>query len=52
MKSASPFALVLALASSIALAGPTNRAPEPGSFELLVLGGVVAAVIAFRNRKK
>jgi hypothetical protein len=26
--------------------------PEPGTFELLALGGVVAAVVAIRNRRK
>ena len=43
--------LLLAVASPAAYAAFT-RLPEPGTFELLALGGVVALVIAFRNRGK
>jgi PEP-CTERM motif-containing protein len=41
--------LVLALSAAPAWAGP-NVVPEPGTFELLALGGVVGLVIAIRNR--
>ena len=47
--------LALLFASGAALAGMMagfNRVPEPGSFEPLALGGVVAAVIARRSREK
>jgi len=40
----------LAFASS-AYAG-TIHLPEPGTFELLALGGVLAVVVAIRNSKK
>ena len=44
---------LLALVPGLALAGaPPVAVPEPGTFELLALGGVVALVIAFRNRGK
>ncbi len=43
---------VLAVATSTAWAGPTATAPEPGTFELLALGGVVALVIGIRNRRR
>ena len=42
---------VLALASTAASAGSVHL-PEPGSFELLALGGVVALVIGLRKRFK
>lgn len=42
-----------ALLASIAYAGaPPDPIPEPGVLELLAIGGVLAAVIAFRNRRK
>lgn len=43
---------LFALIPGLAWAGTPNAAPEPGTFELLALGGVVAAVIALRNRHK
>jgi hypothetical protein len=39
------------LAATGAFAG-TSTVPEPGTFELLALGGVVAVVVAIRNRRK
>lgn len=39
------------LASTIAHA-VVNPVPEPGTFELLALGGVAAAIIALRKRRK
>ncbi len=47
-------ALATALASATASAGfvPVNNVAEPGSFELLAIAGVVAAVVALRNRRK
>lgn len=44
-------ALLVAVATA-AKAGVPQQVPEPGTFELLALGGVVAAVIAVRNRRK
>lgn len=45
--------MALALGASNALAGaPPAPLSEPGTFELLALGGVVAAVIAIRNRRR
>jgi hypothetical protein len=44
-------AFLLAL-PGLALAGTPGAAPEPGTVELLALGGVVALVIALRNRRK
>lgn len=44
-------ALFLALASPAVYAG-ISRVPEPGTVELLALGGVVALVIGIRNRRK
>jgi hypothetical protein len=38
--------------SAFAGDGPTTALPEPGTFELLALGGIVAAVVAIRNRRK
>jgi hypothetical protein len=32
--------------------GDISSLPEPGTFELLVLGGVVAAVVAIRNWRR
>ena len=45
-------AVTCALFASTAHAGVPNPVPEPGVLELLALGGVLAAVIAFRNRRK
>jgi hypothetical protein len=39
------------LASAAAQAG-VNAVPEPGTFELLALGGVIAVVLAIRKRRK
>jgi hypothetical protein len=48
-----PLALCAALLATPVFAGvPTTPLPEPGTFELLALGGVVAAVVAIRNRRK
>jgi hypothetical protein len=44
--------LLLALVSGLVRAGIPAPAPEPGTFELIALGGIVAAVIALRNRRK
>ncbi len=48
------YASVLALASWNALAGPFAPRPlsEPGSIELLGVAGVVAVIVALRNRRK
>ena len=43
---------LLALVSGPLWAGIPSPAPEPGTFELIALGGIVAAVIALRNRRK
>jgi len=43
--------VIYALASA-AYAGPTLPVSEPGTFELLMLGGVVAGVVALRRRRK
>ena len=40
-----------ALIATPALAGILT-VPEPGTFELLALGGVAAAVVAIRNARK
>lgn len=45
-------ALVAALSAWSVFAGTPTALPEPGTFELLALGGVVAAVVAIRNRRK
>ena len=46
-------ALIAALSALSAFAGePPAAVPEPGTFELLALGGVVAAIVAIRNRRK
>lgn len=42
----------LALLSGGAWAALTGTVPEPGTFELLALGGVVALVIGIRNRRR
>ena len=42
---------ILLLASSATYAGATTM-PEPGTFELLALGGAVALVIGLRNRRR
>ncbi len=57
MKLAKTFlALNALMASGIALAGapggPPGAIPEPGVLSLLAAGGVVGAIIAFRNRRK
>ena len=44
--------LGLLIVAGLAWAGPTATAPEPGTFELLALGGVVALVIGIRNRRR
>jgi hypothetical protein len=44
--------LLLALASGVAFATPPVLLPEPGVVELLAIGGVVAAVVAIRKRRK
>jgi hypothetical protein len=44
--------LAFVLGSSSAWAGPTATLPEPGTFELLALGGVIVAAIAIRNRRR
>jgi len=49
--------LVAAVASAFAFAGTPgggdiSSLPEPGTFELLALGGVVAAVIAIRKWRR
>lgn len=44
--------LLLSLFPGLAWSGSINAAPEPGTFELLALGGVMAVVIAVRNRRK
>jgi hypothetical protein len=47
--------LLLSLVSGAAFAGVGGdfaTVPEPGMLELLALGGVVAAVVAIRNRRK
>jgi len=47
--------LVAAVASAFAFAGTPgdiSSVPEPGTFELLALGGVVAAVIAIRKWRR
>ena len=45
-------AVTCALAASTAYAGEIIAVPEPGVLELLALGGVLAVVIALRNRRK
>ena len=40
-----------ALMATPVLAG-VSAVPEPGTFELPALGGVLAAVVAIRNRRK
>ena len=53
MKARSLFGiLLLSLVSGAAFAGVSQRVPEPGVLELLALGGVVAAVVGIRNRRK
>ncbi len=52
----SMFAKVLSSAALLVASAPAwaqpRPLPEPGMLELLALGGVVAGVIAFRNRRK
>ena len=45
-------AVTCALAASTAYAGEIIAVPEPGVLELLARGGVLAVVIALRNRRK
>ena len=47
-------AVACVLAAGAAFAGEPGPAvlPEPGVLELLAIGGVIAAVIALRNRRK
>ena len=52
MKSLNLGLLGFLLTSAAAWAGPTATAPEPGTFELLALGGVVALVIGIRHRRR
>ncbi len=55
MKARSVFGiLLLSLVSGAAFAGinPIQTVPEPGVLELLALGGLVAAVVGIRNRRK
>lgn len=40
------------LVAASASAGAPTAVPEPGVLELLALGGVIAAVVAIRNRRK
>lgn len=40
------------LTAGAASAGVPTAVPEPGVLELLALGGVIAAVVAIRNRRK
>lgn len=47
----SVIALLTALTAGAANAG-FNTVPEPGVMELLALGGVVAVIVAIRNRSK
>ena len=42
----------LELLAGGAWAAATGNLPEPGTFELLALGGVVALVIGIRNRRR
>jgi len=42
----------LAWAGGTTPPGDTSSLPEPGTFELLALGGVVAAVVAIRKWRK
>jgi hypothetical protein len=45
-------AVSAALTAAVAYAGLPTTVPEPGTFELLALGGVIAVVIAIRRRRK
>jgi hypothetical protein len=45
-------AISTAFAATVAQAGVPVPLPEPGTLELLALGGAVAAVIALRNRRR
>jgi hypothetical protein len=45
-------AVSAALTAAAANAGVPQTVPEPGTFELLALGGVIAVVIAIRRRRK
>jgi hypothetical protein len=49
---ASAFMTVLAWAGGTGGPDVVVPLPEPGTFELLALGGVVAAIIAIRNWRK
>ena len=42
--------LIATMAQAYAI--PPIPVPEPGTLELLSLGGIVAAVVAIRNRRK
>ncbi len=44
--------VICAVWAASAYAGIPNVVPEPGVLELLALGGVIAAVVAIRNRRK
>ena len=52
MKAALCFGILGLVASTLAWAGPGVTVPEPGTFELLALGGLVALVIGIRNRRR
>jgi hypothetical protein len=45
------YVALLAIASPAA-SGAVSQLPEPGSFELLALGGVVALIVGLRKRFK
>jgi hypothetical protein len=45
-------AMAALLTATVAGAGEPVPVPEPGIIELLALGGVVAVVLALRNRRK
>jgi len=44
--------VVSALLPAVVSAGDSTALPEPGTFELLALGGVVAAVITIRKWRR
>lgn len=45
--------VIFAVLPGLAWAGTDiSSLPEPGTFELLALGGVVAAIVAIRNWRK
>ena len=44
--------VVCALLPALAWAGDSTSLPEPGTFELLALGGVIGAVVAVRKWRR